>query len=92
MKCIEIHTGKFCNLINKNKNYKKELNKIKKCTKFANSIGLEVHAGHGLTYKSAKIISKVNGIKEFNIGHFIISQSIFIGIKKTIINFKKILN
>jgi pyridoxine 5-phosphate synthase len=48
--------------------------------------------GHGLTYKSAKIISKVNGIKEFNIGHFIISQSIFIGIKKTIINFKKILN
>ena len=91
-KCIELHTGKFCNLINKNKNYQKELNKIKKCTKFANSIGLEVHAGHGLTYKSAKIISKVNGIKEFNIGHFIISQSIFIGIKKTIINFKKILN
>ena len=91
-KCIELHTGKFCNLINKNKNYKKELYKIKKCTKFANSIGLEVHAGHGLTYKSAKIISKVNGIKEFNIGHFIISQSIFIGIKKTIINFKKILN
>ena len=91
-KCIELHTGKFCNLVNKNKNYKKELNKIKKCTKFANSIGLEVHAGHGLTYKSAKIISKVNGIKEFNIGHFIISQSIFIGIKKTIINFKKILN
>jgi len=91
-KCIELHTGKFCNLINKNKNYKKELNKIKKCTKFANSIGLEVHAGHGLTYKSAKIISKVNGIKEFNIGHFIISQSIFIGIKKAIINFKKILN
>ena len=92
VKCIELHTGKFCNLINKNKNYKKELNKIKKCTKFANSIGLEVHAGHGLTYKSAKIISKVNGIKEFNIGHFIISQSIFIGIKKTIRNFKRILN
>ena len=91
-KCVELHTGKFCNLVNKNKNYQKELNKIKKCTKFANSIGLEVHAGHGLTYKSAKIISKVNGIKEFNIGHFIISQSIFIGIKKTIINFKKILN
>ena len=92
VKCIELHTGKFCNLINKNKNYKKELSKIKKCTKFAISIGLVVHAGHGLTYKSAKIISKVNGINEFNIGHFIISQSIFIGIKKTIKNFKTILN
>ena len=54
-------------------------------------IGLEVHAGHGLTYKSAKIISKINEITEFNIGHFIISESIFIGLKKTIINFKRIL-
>ena len=90
-KCIEIHTGKFCNLINKNKNYKKELNKIAKCTKFAISIGLEVHAGHGLTYKSARIIGKVVGIKEFNIGHFIIGQSIFDGMKRTIKNFKKIL-
>ena len=64
---------------------------IKKCTKFAISIGLEVHAGHGLTYKSAKIISKVIGINEFNIGHFIIAQSIFIGMKRTIMNFKRIL-
>ena len=90
-KCIELHTGKLCNLINTNENYKKELSKISKCTKFAISIGLEVHAGHGLTYKSAKIISKVIGIKEFNIGHFIISESIFNGMKKTIKNFKKIL-
>ena len=90
-KCVELHTGKFCSLINKKKSYKKELIKIEKCTKFAISIGLEVHAGHGLTYKSAKIISKITGIKEFNIGHFIIGQSIFNGMKKTIINFKKIL-
>ena len=54
-------------------------------------IGLEVHVGHGLTYGSAKIISKIKNIKEFNIGHFIISESIFIGMKKVISNFKKIL-
>ena len=42
-----------------------------------NKLGLEVHAGHGLTYKSAKILSKISGIKEFNIGHFLIGESIF---------------
>ena len=69
--CIEIHTGKFANLVKSKKNTKKELLRIKKSSKLANKIGLEVHAGHGLDYKSAKILSKLHEIKEFNIGHFI---------------------
>ena len=89
--CIEIHTGKFCNLVNQNKKYTIELNKIKKAVTFGNKIGLEVHAGHGLTFKSAKILSKVIGIKEFNIGHFLIGESIFIGLSQCIKNFKKII-
>jgi len=90
-KCIELHTGKFCNLFNKKKNYSKELENIKKCSKYANLIGIEVHAGHGLNYKTAKIINKIKGIEELNIGHFIISDSIFIGLNKSIKNFKQIL-
>ena len=89
--CIEIHTGKFCSLVNENKNFKKELDKIKKAVKFGNKIGLEVHAGHGLTYKSAKILSKLKGIKEFNIGHFLIGESIFVGLPNSIKKFKKII-
>ena len=89
--CVEIHTGKFCNLVNMNKNYTNELNKIKKAVFLGNKIGLEVHAGHGLTYKSAKILSKVKGIKEFNIGHFLIGESIFSGLANTIKAFKKII-
>ena len=89
--CIEIHTGKFCNLINKNKKFKNELDKIKKAVNFGNKIGLEVHAGHGLTYKSAKILSRVKGIKEFNIGHFLIGDSIFVGFDNSIKYFKKII-
>ena len=89
--CVEIHTGKLCNLINQRKNYKNELKKIKNAVKIGNLLGLEVHAGHGLTYASAKILSKINGIREFNIGHFLIGESIFIGIPKTIKTFKKIL-
>ena len=88
--CIEIHTGRFCNLVNQNKNFKNELNKIKKAVILGNKIGLEVHAGHGLTYKSAKILSKTKGIKEFNIGHFLIGESIFVGLPNSIKQFKKI--
>ena len=90
--CVELHTGKFCNLINKNKNYNKEFNKIKKCSIYASKIGLEVHAGHGLTYKSARKLSFIKGIKEFNIGHFIVSESLFYGLQKTILKFRKIIN
>ena len=89
--CVELHTGKLCNLINKNKNYKKELKKITNAVIFGNKLGLEVHAGHGLTYRSAKILSKVKGIKEFNIGHFLIGDSIFVGLGQAIKIFKKIL-
>ena len=69
--CVEIHTGKFCNLINKKKKYKNEFKKIEKVVKAGIELGLEVHAGHGLTYKSAKILAKLKNIKEFNIGHFL---------------------
>ena len=89
--CIEIHTGRFCNLVNQNKNFKNELDKIKKAVTLSNKIGLEVHAGHGLTYKSAKILSKTKGIREFNIGHFLIGESIFVGFANSIKQFKKII-
>tara|TARA_B100001996_G_scaffold376848_1_gene358638 strand:- start:1219 stop:1938 length:720 start_codon:yes stop_codon:yes gene_type:complete len=89
--CIEIHTGKICNLINENKKYFKELNRIKETVKYATNLGLEVHAGHGLTYKSAKILSKIKNIKEFNIGHFLIGDSIFVGLPRSIKKFKKII-
>ena len=89
--CVEIHTGKFCNLINKNKNYKKELVKIKNAINYGNKLGLEIHAGHGLTYKSARILSNIQGIKEFNIGHFLVGESIFVGLERAIKKFKKII-
>ena len=89
---VELHTGRFCNLLNNGKNYFKEYSKIKNAAIFSSKIGLDVHAGHGLTYKSAKIILNIKEIKEYNIGHFIISESIFIGLKNSIKKFKKILN
>ena len=82
--CVEIHTGKISNLIKNKKNYSKELKIIKKCAVFANSLDIEVHAGHGMDYKTTKILSKINEINEFNIGHFIIGEAISIGLKNVI--------
>ena len=89
--CIEIHTGRFANLVKSKKKFKNELSRIKSSCKLADNIGLEVHAGHGLDYKSTEILSKINEIREFNIGHFIIGESIFYGIKNVIKKFKKII-
>ena len=88
---VEFHTGRFCNLINKKKKINKEYSKIKNAAIFSSKIGLDVHAGHGLTYESAKVISNIKEINEYNIGHFIISESIFIGLKNSIKRFLKIL-
>ncbi len=90
-KCIEIHTGKISNQIKQGKNYSKEFNKIKKCATYAKNIGLEVHAGHGMDYKTTKILNKIKQIEEFNIGHFIIGESVSHGISKVVKKFINIL-
>ncbi len=89
--CIEIHTGRLANLVKSKKKYFRELNKIKKCSILANKLGIEVHAGHGLDYKTTKLLTKIDQIKEFNIGHFIIGESVFFGLKRLIHIFKKII-
>ena len=89
--CVEIHTGKISNLVKSKKRYNEELNRIKKCSILANKLNIEVHAGHGLNYKTTKILTKIKEIKEFNIGHFIIGESIFIGLSNVIKKFKRII-
>ena len=90
--CVEIHTGRLSNLVKSKKDYNAELSRIKKSSVLAKKLNIEVHAGHGLDYQTTKILSKINEIQEFNIGHFIIGESIFFGLSKVISNFKKIIN
>ncbi len=90
--CVELHTGKISDLVKNKKDYTSEYIKIKKCCELAKIIGIEVHAGHGLDYKTTKILSKLKEIEEFNIGHFIIGESLVHGLKNTIKKFKKISN
>ena len=78
-------------MVKSKKKFNNELNKIKNCTNLANNLKIEVHAGHGLDYKTTKLLTKIKNIEEFNIGHFLIGESVFDGLKKVIGNFKRII-
>ena len=88
---VEIHSGEFCRKVHDELDYENELSKIKESVSFANSIGLEPHIGHGITFKSIIELSNIKNVKEFNIGHFIIGESIFIGLKESIRTFKSLI-
>ena len=90
-KCVELHTGKISRLVKENKNFSNELIKLKKCSKFGADNNIQIHAGHGLDYKTTKLLTKISYITEYNIGHFIIGESIKVGISKVIRNFRKII-
>ena len=91
---IEIHTGSFSEAI-KSKNKKKivsEFNKIRRCKFECDKTKMKFNLGHGLDYNSTKYLKKIKKINEYNIGHFIIGESLFDGFSKVIKKFKKIIN
>ena len=89
---IEIHTGKYCQLVETdNSEAQIELDNITTMAEYADTIGLEVHAGHGITFKSIKPLAQIKFFREFNIGHFVIGESIFLGLKDTIKKMKSII-
>jgi len=92
--CVELHTGSFCKAfaIKKKLLIDSQFMKLKSCSNLAKQLNLEVHAGHGLTYQSALMLSKIKDISEFNIGHFIVAESLFAGMDSIIKKFIKIIN
>ncbi|WP_035588158.1 pyridoxine 5'-phosphate synthase [Hippea jasoniae] len=80
---IEIHTGSYANA-KVDREREIELEKIINAAKYASSLGLHVHAGHGLTYENVKPIAAIKEIEELNIGHSIIAKSVFVGIKEAV--------
>ena len=86
---VEIHTGEFCDN-KKNKRY--EYEKLKKSAMFAKKNNLECHAGHGISYETVSRIAEIEEISELNIGHFIIGEAIFVGLKKSILKMRKIID
>ncbi len=88
---VELHTGRYSILYNKGL-HEKELEKIIKSAEYCSKHGLVCNAGHGLNFENVSNISKIENINELNVGHFIISQSLFKGLKQTIFEFREIIN
>lgn len=91
---IELHTGAYCDLSYDGMVTKRdiELNRLVEMARYASEIGLEVHAGHGLTYNTVKPIASIVEVTELNIGHFLIGESIFCGMEKAIIQMQTLIN
>ncbi len=80
---IELHTGKYCEAKIEKEIYT-ELNKLREAASFAKKIGLGVNAGHGLNYFNVKPVASIDEIETFNIGHSIISYSVYIGLERAV--------
>ena len=83
---VEIHTGAWCDALAEAKaaQAETEWKQIVAGAALAASVGLEVHAGHGLDYASAEEIASLPQIVELNIGHFLIGEAIFEGLSETV--------
>ena len=83
---IEIHTGAWCEALARGDKAAAvvEWQRIREGAKLAKSLGLEVHAGHGLDYASAEMIATLPDIVELNIGHFLIGEAAFVGLAETV--------
>ncbi len=91
IKVVEIHTGKYARCFN-NKNHQHELKRIIDAAKHCEKLGIDCHAGHGLNYQNAREIAAIPNVIELNVGHFLISNSVFEGLESTIRKFMKIIN
>jgi pyridoxine 5-phosphate synthase len=91
---VELHTGVFCEAIEANNaaKAKAELMRLHKAAQAAASFGLEVHAGHGITYKSVGAIAFIPELIEVNIGHFIISEAMFVGLDQAVRQMRTLMN
>ncbi|NIY71715.1 pyridoxine 5'-phosphate synthase [Marivivens donghaensis] len=91
---IELHTGAYCDFHAEGKFAERdaELERLAEMATFADSLGLEVHAGHGLTYDTVKPIAALPEIMELNIGHFIIGEAIFRGLTPAVQEMRRLMD
>ncbi|MAU59114.1 MAG: pyridoxine 5'-phosphate synthase [Parvibaculum sp.] len=83
---VELHTGAYCDAAFARENAKRdaELARLANAAKEGAALGLEVHAGHGLTFDTVAPVAAMPELAELNIGHFLIGEAIFIGLEGSI--------
>ncbi len=90
---IELHTGAYCDAHAEGRLEERdaELERLREMSAYAHSLGLEVHAGHGLTYDTVQPVAAFPEVMELNIGHFLIGEAIFRGLVPAIAEMRRLM-
>ncbi|WP_264212126.1 pyridoxine 5'-phosphate synthase [Leisingera thetidis] len=91
---IELHTGAYCDYHAEGRfeDRDRELGALREMSAFAHSLGLEVHAGHGLTYDTVQPVAVFPEVKELNIGHFLIGEAVFRGLTPAVQEMRRLMD
>jgi len=88
--CVELHTGAYAEAKSE-KSRLRELKKLKQAGKLAVELGLRLNAGHGLNYDNVRPVARIPGVGDLNIGHSIISRSVFVGLAQAVREMKRLI-
>jgi len=90
---IELHTGAYCDAHHEGRiaDRDRELEALREMSSFAHALGLEVHAGHGLTYDTVGPVAGFPEVRELNIGHFLIGEAIFRGLAPAMAEMQRVI-
>jgi pyridoxine 5-phosphate synthase len=80
---VELHTGEYANARD-SMGAREQLERLTQASRLARELGLAVHAGHGLTYENVTPVAAIPGCEELNIGHSVVSRSLFVGIERAV--------
>jgi pyridoxine 5-phosphate synthase len=91
---IELHVGPYCDAFSEGHFdfSNAELERLREMSTFAHSLGLEVHAGHGITFDTVKPLAAFPEVMELNIGHFLIGEAIFDGLENSITKMRNLMD
>ena len=91
---VELHTGAYCEraLEGDAAAVAREIERIAAAARLADAAGLEVHAGHGLTFDTVAAVSRMPQIVELNIGHFLIGEAIFVGLAAAVLRMRVLMD
>ena len=87
---VELHTGAYAHATGEGRD--RILGHIHNAAEFGADLGLEIHAGHGLTFDNVKPIAAIAHIRELNIGHFLIGEAVFIGLEASIRHMRRLMD
>ena len=90
-RCIELHTGTYSDAIDLN-HQEWEMSRLKSAAEYASDNKIRVHAGHGLNLSNLSKVCRITQIEEVNIGHSVVADSIFKGLKKAVQDFRSALD